>query len=248
MVRSIVLLIFFWGFLIFSLLMLIPYLLFWIIPIRAVRETWVHWGTTFWAWANIKVAGAKVSIRGRENLPPKGRGSICYISNHQGYADIGVILAYMPTTVGFVAKKELLPIPLLSWWMLAMHCLFIDRKNIRRAVKTIDRGVKNIRKGYPMLIFPEGTRSRSDRMGTFKAGSLKLATRSRATIYPLTVQGSYRVWEETKRVVPASITLTVHPPVSPEEYTQWDKKTLASRLEEIVAGPLKEEAAPKGEG
>ncbi len=240
MVRSIILLIFFWLFLLFSLLMFIPYLLFWIIPVKPIREAWVHWATTLWAWANIKVAGAKITVKGRENLPPRRSGNICYISNHQGYADIGVILAYAPTTVGFVAKKELLPVPILSWWMLAMHCLFIDRKNVRRAIKTIDRGVKNIRKGYPMLIFPEGTRSRSDRMGPFKAGSLKLAVRSRADIYPLTIQGSYRIWEEHKRVVPSAITLTVHPPVKAEEYLQWNKKELAGRLEKIVGQPLEE--------
>ncbi len=55
-----------------------------------------------------------------------------------------------------------------------MKCVFMDRQNVRAAVKTINEGVENLKNGYSMLIFPEGTRSRGENLGEFKKGSMKL--------------------------------------------------------------------------
>lgn len=247
--RTVFFVIIFLVFMVATLPWFIPFLF--LIPFRRARQIYIGWTTTAWGRFCLWLAGAKVEVKGRGNLPEKLQPGVCYISNHQGYADIFSILSAVPGTVGFVAKKEIRLVPFIGLWMETMHCLFMDRKNMRKSMKTIQRGIRNIEKGYPMLIFPEGTRSQSDKLGSFKAGSLKLATRSRATIYPLTVQGSYHIFEEHKGVRPGRITVTAHPAIPYDTYREWDKKTLTSRLEEVIGSALpagEDEQTPQKKG
>jgi 1-acyl-sn-glycerol-3-phosphate acyltransferase len=89
-----------------------------------------------------------------------------------------------------------------------------------------------------MIIFPEGTRSKSDTMGTFKNGSIKLATRAEATIVPLTISGSWHAWEENLRIEPANIKFTIHEAVPTKGILADERKALGGRLNEIIHGGL----------
>ncbi len=124
--------------------------------------------------------------------------------------DILIVLSVLPVTVGYIAKKQLLYYPFLNLWIVALRSAFIDRGNMKKALQSIEKGVEFIKKGNSMIIFPEGTRSKSDTMGIFKKGSIKLATRAEATIVPVTTSGSWHAWEENLRIGPADIKFTVH--------------------------------------
>jgi 1-acyl-sn-glycerol-3-phosphate acyltransferase len=181
--------------------------------------------------------GSRVRVQGLENLPADTQ-KVCFISNHQSYFDIPLIFGHLPTMPGFVAKIEVKKVPLLNFWTMAIGSVFIDRKSTRAAIESIRRGVEYIEEGHPLVIFPEGTRSRGISMNSFKTGSLKLAFRSKAVIVPLTVQNTYRAFEETGRVKGADITLTVHPPVRTESLDDEEKKKLTSILEERIRSGL----------
>lgn len=166
----------------------------------------------------------RVIVKGAENIPKSNH--VCFVSNHQGLADIPLIVGYVPKTVGFIAKKELGKIPFLNIWMKAMGCVLIDRTNIRNSLLTIENGIRQLKNGHPMVIFPEGTRSKSETMRPFKPGSFKLITGAESIAVPLTISGSYHVMETKGEISPATILLTIHPPIEVEKLSKDEKDQL----------------------
>ncbi|MCK5738549.1 1-acyl-sn-glycerol-3-phosphate acyltransferase [bacterium] len=236
MIRTILWFTYFWIYMILSLVVFIPIGILLLIGRRDLLDRLVVALSTRWARDMIWAAGGKVSISGLENLPDHNR--LCFISNHQGSFDIPLVIGYVPRTIGFIAKKEMLKFPVISFWMKAMHCLFIDRSNARKALKTVGMAVEYIQQEKPILIFPEGTRSKGDVMGPFKKGSMKIPIRVNATIVPLTIDGSWKMRERTGWISPGSIKLTVHPPVEVDALSDEEKRRLHEILQEIIGGPL----------
>ncbi|MDR1931052.1 MAG: 1-acyl-sn-glycerol-3-phosphate acyltransferase, partial [Treponema sp.] len=159
----------------------------------------------FWARLLIFFTGCSMTVTGRENIPPEG--GVCFVSNHVGIFDIILALAYVGRPFGFIAKKELILIPGLDVWIFMLGGLFLDRKKPRSAIRTIKLGIKRIKAGGGILIFPEGTRSRGRGIAPFRSGSLRLATQSDSVIVPVALTGSYDVFEKSHRIcaVPVSI-------------------------------------------
>ena len=161
------------------------------------------------------------------------------VSNHQGYADIPAIFSVVPFQLGFVAKSELEKIPVFSKWVLRIRGLLINRGDARSSLRTIAEGVDLVKQGFSMAIFPEGTRSRGPEMGEFKAGSLKLATKAGCPVLPITIDGSYKVYEETGNVKEnQSFRLIVHPPVETAGLSRQELSELPDKIEEIIRSGL----------
>ena len=164
-----------------------------------------------WALPLIKVTGCKMTVTGRENVPKKG--GVCFVSNHGSIFDIALILAYAGRPLGFVAKKELQYVPLINIWIPILGGLFVDRKNLRKGLKTINKGISRIKAGGCMLIFPEGHRSRGQGLLPFRPGALKLATQAEAPIVPIAIAGTYDVFEKNYRVCPGPVSITFGVPI-----------------------------------
>ena len=125
----------------------------------------IHKCTSLWAKSLLKIAGVKINVNGIENIP--NDKTVLFIGNHQGNFDIPIYLSTMPILIGFVAKIETEKIPLVRTWMRLMKCVFMDRSSLRKSSEAIIHGIKNLKAGYNMVIFPEGTRSRGDKTGEF---------------------------------------------------------------------------------
>ena len=138
--------------------------------------------TIFW------ITGVKSNVIGIENIPTDT--PVLFVSNHRSNLDILLLQTTAGIPVGFVAKKELKKIPLLGFWMSDIGCVFLDRADIKSAVKSIAEGVEHIESGCSMSICPEGTRSHDGEMKTFKDGSLKLATKAKVPVIPVAVIGT----------------------------------------------------------
>lgn len=170
----------------------------------------------------LYLAGAftRVQVKGKENLKNRPK-TLCVVSNHQGIADIPLLVYALPCRVGFIAKKELFKIPVLHFWLMILKCVPINRKSPRDSIKAIQDGINRIISGHPMIIFPEGTRSRSNKQREFKAGSFKLAYKSKATIIPVTIDGAYQIYEESKLVAPfKKVVVTIHPLVDTKNMSE----------------------------
>lgn len=193
--------------------------------------------TRFWGRSVLWGVGASATITGLEHVPKKER--ICFVANHQGDLDFVLMLAYLPQPVGFIAKSEAMWFPFINVWIAALGSAFIHRGNPRRGMRAIDRGVRSIERGNAIVIYPEGTRSRGPAMLPFHKGSFKLATRSNATIVPVTIDGSYKVWEAHNRIEPSAIRITVHPPVRTDSLDAEGKKQIPERVFSVIESALK---------
>ena len=216
---------------------LLPYFILRMLGLKKVGIYFMKHASAAMGRLVIGGTGTKVEVFGKENLPEK-RQRICLVANHQGLFDIPLIAGYIPVMAGFIAKRELAWIPFLNFWLFAMGCVLINRKSPHSAVQAIRNGVERIKGGQPVCIFPEGTRSRSVNMGSFKPGSLKLALRSNATIIPVTVRNSFNMFEGPGYLQPSKVFLHIHPPIETEQLNEEMQKSLAQRLQEIIAEPL----------
>lgn len=173
-----------------------------------------------------------------ENLPKEG--PVVFIANHQSYADI-LSFAYNIKNhqVSFIAKDNLAKIPVFGKWILRIRGIFIQRGDARASLRTINEGVDYLKQGFSLVIFPEGTRSRSSQMAEFKAGSFKLATKAKVPVVPITLDGGYHTYEERGAVTKGChIDFMVHPPIETKDMTRAELAELPQQVESIIRNGL----------
>jgi len=212
---------------------------FYLIGMRKSMKLIIYRLAQGWARSIIKMTGCSIIVSGRENISRKT--GICFVSNHCGFFDIVLLIAYCGRPFGFIAKKELLLIPFLNLWIYLLGGLFIDRSNVRKAVRTINIGIQRIKSGGGMLIFPEGHRSKGRGLLPFHPGSLKLATSAGAPIVPVAITGSYEVFERTYRVVSSPVKISFLKPIDTANLPSTDRKhILCDRIYSIIKEELGE--------
>ena len=188
-----------------------------------------------WAFRVILfICGTKVTVIGEENVPKDQ--PVLYICNHKSYFDIVITYARCPRLTGYIAKDNMLKVPLLSTWMKRIYCLFLNRTNVKEGLKTILTGIDQINNGISMCIFPEGTRNTSDtEMLPFKAGSFKMAEKSGCPIIPMAISNSAEILENhLPRVKRTHVVLQYGKPILPSELSKEDKKHIAILVQDNV--------------
>ena len=120
----------------------------------------------------LKMTGVEVTVIGEENVPDE---PVLFIGNHRSFFDILLTYSRCKNLTGYVAKKEMEKVPLLSTWMRFVYCLFLDRENPKEGLKTILQAIDYVKKGISICIFPEGTRNKGEEltMLPFKEGAFE---------------------------------------------------------------------------
>lgn len=196
-----------------------------------------------WAFRVILfICGTKITIIGEENVPKDE--AVLYIGNHKSYFDIIITYARCPRLTGYVAKNTMAKIPLLSTWMRRLHCLFINREDVKEALKTILAGIDNIKNGISMCIFPEGTRNKSEElMLPFKEGSFKMAEKTGCAIVPMAISNSAEILENHfPKVRPVHVIVEYGKPIYPKDLDKETKKKLGSHCQGIIEEMLQKNA------
>ena len=177
--------------------------------------------TSTWGPMMLEMFGCSLNVEGEENLPKEG--PVVLVGNHQGYADIAACFAaFTNFQFGFVAKEELARIPLYGSWMPRIRSVFIKRDDPRASLNTIKEGIELLKRGYSLVIFPEGTRAKCSTPGPFMKGSLKLATKAGVPIVPFSI------------VSPAVINMIIHEPIPTAGISREEERQLSDRVEKIV--------------
>ena len=191
-----------------------------------------------WARRLLRLAGAKVSVTGEENLPQSGAYMV--VANHQGYFDIPIMLSCVGEPRGLIAKKELERLPGIRTWMRHLHCLFLDRSSPRAGAQIILDGAKMLEDGHSLTIFPEGTRSKGKPMQEFKAGAFRIAARARAPIVPVTISGSHNLLESNRYslIRPAAVQVTIHPAIEIHDMNREALRALPATVKQTVESGL----------
>ncbi len=203
------------------------------------EREWILKSTQTWGNKVLEMFGSELNIKGMENLPEKG--PVVLIGNHQGYADIfAYCAAFTKFQFGFIAKDDLAKIPLYGKWILRVRSVFIERGDARASLEAINKGIKYIKEGFSLGIYPEGTRSKGPEMGEFKKGALKLATKPGVPIIPVSLNGTYKMFEEEGRLKGARIDMIIHEPIETAGISRQEEKELTAKVEKIVADGVKE--------
>jgi 1-acyl-sn-glycerol-3-phosphate acyltransferase len=158
-------------------------------------------GASTWAmkeWAKSALAGLKIEVdtRGADRLPS---GGFVYAANHQSLIDILVLAAVLPGDFKWVAKQSLMKVPVLGWHLALSGHVGVERAGERKtAVDAITKFVEVLTAGKPLLIFPEGTRSRDGNLKTFKNGGFHAALRADVPVVPVMLDGTYSLMSKEK--------------------------------------------------
>jgi 1-acyl-sn-glycerol-3-phosphate acyltransferase len=187
--------------------------------------------TRAWGRGIIRVCGIKVRIEGLENLA--GLKSYVLVANHQSFFDIFACSAFMPGEPRFVAKKELLKIPVIGYAMQHSGHIIIDREAGGREIR---KAIKIIRSGIDLCVFAEGHRFNDNRVHEFEEGAAWIAILSGLPAVPMSISGSGVFFPRGAKVVTPGCTMrmAVGKPIATEGMRSADRGELTRRLEEAV--------------
>ena len=179
---------------------------------------WGYYPGKWWAWLIVRLLLLPVKVEGRENLLP--HQSYVFVSNHQGAFDIFLIYGFLRRNFKWMMKRQIRKIPFVGLACQAAHHIFVDKRGPRQIKKTYDQARETLRGGMSLVVFPEGARTFTGHLGTFKRGAFMLADELRLPVVPLTINGSFDVMPRTRDrrwVNWHPLRLTIHPPILPAE-------------------------------
>ena len=154
----------------------------------------------------------RVKVYGLEQLNPKQ--SYVFVLNHQSVFDIFVVYGWFPFIFKWMMKAELRKIPFVGKACEAAGHIFISRSNAMEAKRSLEKAEAQLKDGVSLVVFPEGTRTKTGEMGKFKRGAFRVATDLKLPIVPVTLNGSYeRLHRNTFNVTPGIIEMYIHQPI-----------------------------------
>jgi 1-acyl-sn-glycerol-3-phosphate acyltransferase len=161
-------------------------------PVDVLGPIWCRW--------ILRVCGIHVEISGLEHLDPAK--SYVIISNHLSNFDIWATLGRLPLKVRFIAKKELLRVPVFGWALAVSEHIVIDRANPDEAIARINaRIAANVDAGFCILFYAEGTRSPDGKVHPFKKGGVSLAIRTGMPIVPMSISGTRKFLPKSSLII-----------------------------------------------
>ena len=197
-----------------------------------------HWCASTWCKLIANTVGARVRLHGAENLPPPGT-PVVYMANHQSYMDIPALFGYLPVQFRIIAKESLFKVPFMGWHLTRAGNIPINRTNRREAMRSIKEAVKRIQEGTSVVVFPEGTRSRTGILQELKAGSFKLAVQAGVPIVPITIVGTCKILKKDSLIFhPGPVEMHVSAPIETKGVPAEHLDNLIARVRAAMAEPL----------
>ncbi len=193
-----------------------------------------------WARLILRASGVRVRVLHPERLSK--RASVVLAANHESFYDILVLLAVLPMSVRFLAKRTLFRLPFLGWSIAAAGFIPVDRETRSRGVALVDTALTRLQNGRSLVVFPEETRTPTGEMLPFKGGAALLALKSGLPLQPLGLAGTFQIQRRGGfTITPSRVGLAVGEPVPVEGLSTRDRAALTETLRARVAA-LREEA------
>lgn len=188
-----------------------------------------------WAFRVVLfLSGVSVTVIGEENVPKDE--AVLYIGNHRSYFDIIMTYVRVPRPTGYMAKVGMLHVPSLSTWMKYLHCIFLDRSDIKAGMQSILAAIEKIKSGISICIFPEGTRNRTDEpLLEFHNGSFKIAEKTGCPIVPMSINNAGAIWENhLPKIKKAHVVIEYAKPIYVRDLDREQKRSVSSDVRRII--------------
>jgi 1-acyl-sn-glycerol-3-phosphate acyltransferase len=188
-----------------------------------------------WARSLLFFAGCSLYVRGEENL--RKHPVAVYASNHTSYMDTPVVFGALPFQFRILAKKELWPIAFIGWYLDRSGQIPIDTRNPRATLSSLGVGVKALRSGMPLFVFPEGGRTPNGELQNFLSGAAYLAIRAQVPLVPIALTGVYSLLPmRTRHLYPGELTLAAGEAIETRGMTVHQTEELTERLRDAIRG------------
>jgi 1-acyl-sn-glycerol-3-phosphate acyltransferase len=163
-----------------------------------------------------------------------------FVANHQSAFDIFLIYGFLRHPIIWMQKKSLRTIPFVGFASEKAGHVFVDNSSVAARAATIEKAKESINGGISMVIFPEGARTRTGKMGRFKRGAFHIAHDMQLPIVPLTLNGPYEVLKRnTLRLRPGKrMELIIHPPMQTDNLSSDELPGLMEKTREVIHGSL----------
>lgn len=191
-----------------------------------------------WAWINLTASGVRVKVVGRERIDRKK--SYIVMANHQSNFDVLALATRLPLQLRWVAKRELMKVPIFGFAIKKMGMIIIDRKDPEKAHESMRAADEKIKSGLSVIILPEGTRSRDGRLLEFKKGGFVMALSTKTPILPVTINGSRFCLPKGGlfSLRPGKIQMIIHDIVDVAGLTVEDRDRLLIKVRKVIEGGL----------
>lgn len=198
---------------------------------------WGYYPPKWWSKLTCWLALCRVKSRGGENLDPKQ--SYVFVANHQSAFDIFLIYGFLNQNIKWMQKQSLRKIPFVGFASEKAGHVFVDSSNPKSRAASIKTAKEKIVNGVSMVIFPEGARTRSGKMGRFKRGAYHLAYDMNLPVVPLTINGAYDVLKRTGfNLKPGKMELVIHRPIDTASLTEAEIPELIDETRNIIYSAL----------
>ncbi len=188
-----------------------------------------------WAFRVVLfLSGTTVTVIGEENVPKDE--PVLYIGNHRSYFDILITYIRVPRLTGYMSKIEILRIPSLNTWMKYLHCVFLDRSDIKAGMQSILTAIEKIKSGISICIFPEGTRNRvNDTFLEFHNGSFKVAEKTGCAIIPMSINNAGQIFEDhIPWIRKTHVVLEYCKPIYMNELDRNEKRHIGALVQDVI--------------
>lgn len=208
-----------------------------------IASLWAKTGRTqhriaqVWAKTCVFLSGARLDVVGQENL--RKHPVAVYAANHTSYMDTPVVFSTLPFQFRILAKKELWSLPFIGWYLNRSGQIPIDTDNPRATLSSLSAGVKALRAGMPLFVFPEGSRTPDGELKTFLAGAAYLAIRAQVPVVPVALSGVYDLLPiHTSHFYPCEVALTAGEPIETVGMSPRQVDELTERIRSEIARML----------
>jgi 1-acyl-sn-glycerol-3-phosphate acyltransferase len=199
---------------------------------QAINDISYYWTSTL-----LKFVKATYKISNPYHVKFESHKRYILMSNHASLYDIPLIyMAFPHTSIRMIAKKELLQVPIWGSAMRGSEFISIDRNNPRQAIKDLQLAKEKLESGIVIWIAPEGTRTRTGKLGKFKKGGFMLAQKAGAIIIPIGIKGSDKILpaKTFEFSVGEHVEINIGKPIDAASYAKAQRSQLMLDVEDSI--------------
>lgn len=197
------------------------------------EKIFAYYPGMIWSKLTCIISLCPVKVIGREKLDKKK--SYVFIANHQGSYDIFLVYGYLGQHIKWMMKKSLRKLPMVGKACEAAGFIFVDNSSAKTALKSIDEAEKRLVDGVSVVLFPEGSRTKTGKIGAFKKGAFQMALDLKLSLVPISINGSYEVMSiHTYLLNPHKMELIIHDPIDTSLYASDDIKQFVVNIRALM--------------